>query len=68
MNISHFGARPNDWILKVARARGAEITARAEKRATEEYLFVSNNDESLKRLIFPISGADGVTWHTKGAR
>ncbi len=30
------------------------------ERASEEYLFVSNNDEGLKRIAFPLTDLDGV--------
>lgn len=30
------------------------------ERATEEYLFVSNNDEGLKRIAFPLQGVHGI--------
>ena len=30
------------------------------ERASEEYLFVSNNDEGLKRIVFPLKGLDGI--------
>jgi hypothetical protein len=29
-------------------------------RAHEEYLFISNNDEGLKRIAFPLTGLDGI--------
>ncbi len=30
------------------------------ERASEKYLFVSNNDEGLKRIAFPLTGMDGL--------
>jgi len=30
------------------------------ERASEEYLFVSNNDEGLKRIAFPLKGLEGI--------
>ncbi len=36
-------------------------------RATEEYLFVSNNDESLKRMAFPIFGFDDLEIDGQGS-
>lgn len=30
------------------------------ERASEQYLFVSNNDEGLKRIAFPLTGLDGI--------
>lgn len=30
------------------------------ERASEQYLFVSNNDEGLKRVAFPLTGLEGV--------
>jgi hypothetical protein len=30
------------------------------ERASEEYLFVSNNDEGLKRIVFPLKGLEGI--------
>ena len=36
-------------------------------RAAEEYLFVSNNDEGLKRIAFPLTGFDGLEIDGRGA-
>jgi hypothetical protein len=36
-------------------------------RATEEYLFISNNDEGLKRIAFPIFGFDGLEIDGRGS-
>jgi hypothetical protein len=36
-------------------------------RAEERYLFVSNNDEGLKRIAFPLVGAKGVEIDGQGA-
>ncbi len=30
------------------------------ERASEEYLFISNNDEGLKRIAFPLKGVEGL--------
>ena len=37
------------------------------ERASEEYLFVSNNDEGLKRIAFPLTGMKGVEIDGGGA-
>jgi hypothetical protein len=37
-------------------------------RAVEEYLFVSNNEESLKRIAFAIDGCDGLEIDGQGAQ
>ena len=36
-------------------------------RAQEKYLFVSNNDEGLKRIAFPLTGFDGMEIDGRGA-
>ena len=36
-------------------------------RAGEKYLFVSNNDEGLKRIAFPLTGFDGMEIDGRGA-
>lgn len=36
-------------------------------KACEKYCFTSNNDEGLKRIIFPIEKADGLTIEGNGA-
>ena len=36
-------------------------------RALEKYLFVSNNDEGLKRIAFPLTGFDGIEIDGRGA-
>ena len=38
------------------------------QRAEERYLFVSNNDESLARIAFPLFGRDGLNIEGRGAR
>jgi len=37
------------------------------ERASEQYLFVSNNDEGLKRIAFPLNGLEGVEIDGGGA-
>lgn len=37
------------------------------ERADEEYLFVSNNDEGLKRIAFPLTGLEGLEIDGGGA-
>jgi len=37
------------------------------ERASEQYLFVSNNDEGLKRIAFPLNGVDGLEIDGGGA-
>ncbi len=37
------------------------------ENATEQYLFISNNDEGLKRVIFPLTGMDGLEIDGTGA-
>ena len=73
MNIQHFGGRSdgNDTTLAVRRAlEDARQTGEQRlifptgeyhfwpNRAQERYLFVSNNDESLKRLIFVLDAME----------
>jgi hypothetical protein len=38
------------------------------ERASEEYLFISNNDEGLKRIAFPLTGMKGVEIDGGGAK
>ena len=38
------------------------------QRAEERYLFVSNNDEGLARIAFPLFGRDGLIIEGRGAR
>ena len=73
MNIQHFGGRPggSDTTLTVRRALETARETNAQHltfptgeyhfwpdRAEERYLWISNNDESLKRLIFVLDGLD----------
>ena len=73
MNIQHFGGRSDgsDTTLAVRRALEAARETGAQRlifptgeyhfwpdRAQERYLFVSNNDESLKRLIFVLDAME----------
>lgn len=37
------------------------------QNASEEYLFISNNDEGLKRIAFPLKGLDGLEIDGGGA-
>ncbi len=37
------------------------------ENASEEYLFISNNDEGLKRVIFPLTGLNGLEIDGGGA-
>ena len=76
MNIRHYGAQPTERSDTTIAVNAAIRDLRAGKskrlvfpkgryhfwpdRAAEEYLFISNNDESLKRIAFPLYGLSGV--------
>ncbi|QTN33916.1 right-handed parallel beta-helix repeat-containing protein [Akkermansiaceae bacterium] len=75
LSIADFGAKPDgsDTTPSVRAALEQLRGGKAKKltfppgrydfhpeRATEEYLFVSNNDEGLKRIAFPLKGLEGV--------
>lgn len=73
VSISDFGGRPNDGSDTTPAVRAALEQCRktqAEKlvfgpgrydfwpdRAEEKYLFITNNDEGLRRIAFPLIGA-----------
>jgi hypothetical protein len=75
LNISAFGAKTDgsDTTPSVRKALDEMRKSGLKKlvfppgrydfhpdRASEEYLFVSNNDEGLKRIAFPLKGIDGL--------
>jgi len=82
IDMAKFGAKPDgsDTTPCVAAAldeiRKGKVTkltfapGRYEfhpERASEQYLFVSNNDEGLKRIAFPLNGLEGVEIDGGGA-
>ena len=82
MKISDFGGRPDgsDTTPAVRAAletlrgqQNARLTFAAGRyefwgdRAAEKYLFVSNNDEGLKRLIFPVFNFPNLEIDGQGA-
>jgi len=82
MNISHFGGHPDgtDTTLAVRKAleslrgqKNARLTFSPGRyefwgdRAAEKYLFVANNDDSLKRLIFPVFDFENLEIDGQGA-
>ena len=75
VDMADFGAKPDgsDTTRCVVAALDEIRKGRATKlvfppgryefhpeRASEQYLFVSNNDEGLKRIAFPLTGLDGI--------
>jgi hypothetical protein len=75
IDMAAFGAKPDGSdttpsvrtaLEEVRKGRATKLvfpTGRYEfhpERAYEEYLFVSNNDEGLKRIAFPLMGLDGI--------
>lgn len=84
LSVADFGARPDDFsdstpavaaALKACREQGARTLTFAPGRydfypekAGERYLFVSNNDEGLKRIAFDLSGVRDFRIEGRGAR
>ena len=84
MNIEQLGARPNDGQDATPAVRAALQALQGERnaslsfapgrydfwpdRAAEEYLFISNNDESLKRIAFLVDGCHGLEIDGQGAQ
>jgi len=84
MDISAFGARPgdqNDTTPAVVAALAKCRAMHASKlffppgrydfwpdRATERYCFISNNDEGLKRIAFPLDGMQNLEIDGFGAQ
>jgi hypothetical protein len=75
LDMATFGAKPDgsDTTPSVRAALEEIRSGKANKltfppgrydfhpeRATEKYLFVSNNDEGLKRIAFPLTGIHGL--------
>ena len=83
MNIQNYGARPNDGSDTTPAVRDAIREMRSRKaprlvfpqgryhfwpqRAEEHYLFVSNNDEGLKRIAFPLFDVSGLEIEGEGS-
>jgi len=82
IRAADYGARPDDGIddtpairLALEAARGKPSRVVFEKgtydlyrdRAYEQYLFISNNDEGLKRIAFPLIGFQDVEIDGQGA-
>jgi parallel beta-helix repeat protein len=82
IRAADYGARPDDGQddtpairLALEAARGGPSRVTFEKgtydlyrdRAYEQYLFVSNNDEGLKRIAFPLIGFEDVEIDGQGA-
>ncbi len=83
LNVADFGARADgsdstpavQKTLEVAKKTSGNITIKFPKGkydfaphfAPEKYLFNSNNDEGLKRVIFDLSGLENVTIDGQGA-
>ena len=82
LDMASFGAKPDgsDTTPSVRAALDQIRTGKATKltfppgrydffpeRATEEYLFVSNNDEGLKRIAFPLKGIENLEIDGGGA-
>jgi hypothetical protein len=82
LDMAAFGARPDgsDTTPSVRAALEEVVKGKARKlvfqpgrydfhpeRAHEKYLFVSNNDEGLKRIAFPLQGLQDVEIDGAGA-
>lgn len=82
LNLADFGAKPDGSdttpcvraALDAARRDGASKLVLPPgrydfwpERAEERYLFVSNNDEGLKRIAFPLVGISGLEIDGGGA-
>jgi hypothetical protein len=82
LDMAAFGAKPDGSDTTPAvRAAIAELgKSHAKKlvfppgrydfhpdRAHEEYLFISNNDEGLKRIAFPLNDLDGIEIDGQGS-
>ena len=82
IRVADYGARPDDGqddtpairlALEVARGRPSRVVFEKgtydlyRDRAYEQYLFVSNNDEGLKRIAFPLIGFQDVEIDGQGA-
>ncbi|MGJ5819748.1 alpha-1,3-galactosidase-related protein [Paludibaculum fermentans] len=84
VDIGSYGAKPGsgaDATPAVRAALDACRQSRAAKlvfsagqydfwptHASEKYLFVSNNDEGLKRIVFDLTGFNGLEIDGRGAR
>jgi len=83
VELSDFGVKPGDGKDATPAVRAALERCRESKagtlafgpgrydffpdRATEQYRFVSNNDEGLKRIAFLLAGFDTLTIDGRGA-
>lgn len=75
VDMAAFGAKPDGSdttpsvraaLEKVRSGKATKLTFPPGRydfhpeRASEQYLFVSNNDEGLKRIAFPLTGLEGL--------
>lgn len=82
VNVADYGAYPDGGdatravlaALEACRLKGAKRLVFPSGRydflpdfAEEAYLFVSNNDEGLKRIVFPLVGLEGLTIDGQGS-
>lgn len=83
INVSDYGALPNDGIddiraiqnaLKDAKAQGNKVLLFEEGQydffplfASERYCYISNNDEGLKRIAFDLKETNDLTINGQGA-
>jgi hypothetical protein len=84
LNVAAFGARSGDGSDTTPAVRAALEEGRRTKaarlsfaprrydfwpdRAVEKYLFISNNDEGLKRVAFPLFGLENLEIDGQGAQ
>lgn len=84
LSMADFGARADDLsdstqavvaALKACREQGADTLTFEPGRydfypekAGERYLFVSNNDEGMKRIVFDLAGVNNLRIDGRGAR
>jgi len=84
LDAAAFGAKAGDGSDTTAALRAALEQCSANKarklvfppgrydfwpdQALEKYLFISNNDEGLKRVAFPLTGIDGLEIDGQGAQ
>ena len=83
VNVADFGARPDgsdttpavraalDHCRKTKASRMVFPPGRYDfwpDRAVEKYLYISNNDEGLKRIAFPLSGIANLEIDGQGAQ
>lgn len=84
LDITAFGGQPNDHSDTTPAVRAALAACRQTQagklvfppgrydfwpdRAVERYCFVSNNDEGLKRIAFPLDGVENLEIDGQGAQ